>query len=408
MSGITPNIVQSGGADGTVIMSTFGSPGTYTFAGIRFTLGMHGVFASGAESARMFSSTDGGATFPLALDTAHEPTNTVRGLGAGTFWAPGERFVYLVWGDDTGHLSFNSFDLQSKVWGTPVTGGPACTSGQLQRFSLNRRSDGSWAIAFPGSNGGFAVWFIATLTGAAWSAAQQISDIAGQNANPSGTVLDASDRLHTIFEMGNDGSIRYRNWKAGVFGGASVALSIPHNFPTAGLHGLYVSATDEVVFPLIDGFGDAYVLRGSPSAAPVFTTDMIVTGNTNILNQNEVPVMAQRGTTLYFAWINLIGAGGTADLGLMYATQTVGGGVWSAPQFWWNWAANPPNPDPGLDNPESFLYFDPQPDGSIDAGVGLAVGTPLDGFCGGLYYLAGPAVFQPGCRRLGLGYGANP
>lgn len=401
----TPYIVDLTVSNGGIIMG--GPRGSYSYGSNRFTTGIHITNISDpsvAQQVDVYVSSDGGVTWSIC-DPTNSPITTGGvstisiGLDAvGIYWKPGERFVYFVYAqvsvnNSVGPLAFVSFDLQLQVWGTPVS---STINGVLDTFAtvLNRLSDNStFIVAFTigsgvlGHNSPYHA-YVVTYNGT-WGVPLQVDDSGGSGGDIESTVLDSSDRLHVLYTNNNSfGQLKYRRWSTGTLSSSSV-VSLPGISWIFNNCGVYVPSTDQLLFPFANAAGGGgstglFTLKGSPSSGPTFSTEEVVAG----VYVAPVLELSLDGMTIYFVYPNEGDGISTSTVGISYLTQAAGSGTWVDQGFFWNWGANPPQPNPGADDIEGLLYFNVQGDGSISASIGTQSSGPIFNWCGALYYLA--------------------
>src|ERR1043166_3823809 len=184
-----------------------------------------------------------------------------------------------------------TFDMASDSFGTVITGGPTSWVGVAIGnviFKLFRLSNGDQILIYPKPvtpGGSDTKLYWAQCTAGVWTSVDNLLTDTGVSSIPytlDNCFVDSNDRIH-IFGVAHRGSgifdTFYTNLKAGV----QSAVQIFYTPPGAGSAyvsrigpGVYYPSDDSIEVPLAESVlaADAYtrisLLRGAPSAAPVF------------------------------------------------------------------------------------------------------------------------------------------
>lgn len=307
-------------------------------------------------------------------DAANAPQLSTDGSGFGV--ARSGSTVYIAYPNhaDKG-LSVITFDMVTKQYGVAVNNADntaivvaACAVLANGDLLIQTQPNGTSSVSF-------------TVLSAGVFSAYQVLKVNGTV----GTFAVNGNVAHVWYgDALSPPHIRYRSYSGGV-------LSAEADTGALGLVGANIffgpasySSADELLVPFSQqaNAGPLALLRGSPSAAPVWTNSVLVnTPATGTFGYLQVPAITEDASgNLYYAWRLDDAVSGTATVSqVLYMTQTGGAGAWSASSVYYDFYANPPtnstvyvftgvNPlDPPTPAADNFVIYEDQ--GGLASGV---------------------------------------
>jgi len=384
----TPFVIENNVTDVAQPLGQFAGPfkrGADWFAGINDV-----TVAGLVQKLGVFKSTDNGLTW-AAQDQGSEQS----GIAKADICRVSDdvlRFAYNTGGTNDNRLI--DFNMSTGVYGSPITGGDFPLSGAgLTPLLLVPLSNGHTVTVYERNSGGNPDIYVQEYDGATWGSRVVVKLHTGSGGTLVTPILlsitvDVNDVVHILRQdqhAGGHSYIIYNQYVGGVVSG-DVAV-----FDYAGLggsfgKGIYVPATDELIWPYI-GVGApkfSSVIR-TTAAGGVFTLEGITDGgDTPVLPRI---VASPDGTIQRF--LCFVNDPTPVDHGQMIYFSYSGGGVWDpTPNLLWDEYLNPPTPPQSLFDedfsPFSVNMYDNS--GSMAVILGLFQDLPSP-FCAIQYFL---------------------
>jgi hypothetical protein len=299
------------------------------------------------------------------------------GAGASYFGPVGGKMYVAFMHPSSVQLNFVDFTFAGATWGTPVTGGPFFNSPNQPNPQIFRKSGGDFVFTYyDGTN-----TKVVEYTGS-WGSPITV----GSSEVLRSSVIDTNDIVHIQTYKSGTG-FKYYSFAAGSLSAGVTSLATSTSQNRMG-PATYDAGADELIVPYINVVGPVQklgLLRGTPSAAPVWTND--VAGDSGsfdtfvfpkyfkILGEDYAFVMDSTGT-------------GTFHIELVYYKKTAG--VWGSQQVFWDELANPGVPPQDVINDVSLWSAQLLTDGTT---LGCTIGLlPLGSavLCAQQYALIGP------------------
>ena len=239
------------------------------------------------------------------------------------------------------------FNTATDTWGSAVTGGPTdpifgIGNGQHLLHAILSNGDRvvCWETGIGGGNDSLKV----ALYNGAWQAPITIETSAGGNRiELFGLQVDSSDRVHILRKKTATGQLIYCQFVAGALGADTIIAGSWNN--VFANYGLYITASDEIVFPLKGTIGLNFInlLRGTPSSAPVFTIDPITEPT---LLCRRISIAIRPDESVLYAVLYLVDPSPFDHETIQWYSQAQPGpGGWDAiPTLMWDELTDPPTP----------------------------------------------------------------
>jgi hypothetical protein len=321
-----------------------------------------------AQSFSFYKTTNAGKNWARVVSKTYNSGLDVFYPGSGTL-------VYCAFcntplplpANPTDDVKLVTFDMATETFGSVITGGPTAWFGIVLGdaiFKLFRLTTGDLILIYmqPTTLGGSDTkLYWAQSSGGVWTSVDNLLNDSGTSNIGTGAYLidncfiDPHDRIHIFGVAGKSGGYPdwfYTNLKSGVQSAVQVIYTSPTfaSYPTRVSPGVYYSADDsfEVGFAESVVDGDAFtrisLLRGAPSAAPVFDPLVAVSPTlTYPLSYGSPKLLTNVAKTVrYMLWPRGVtggrpvidysaNSGGGWDTPVTYYGQTVSMGVPAPP-----------------------------------------------------------------------------
>lgn len=294
----------------------------------------------------VYKSTDGGITW-ITQDRAG--TQVINGMNA--FWQPGMTKILICYVDFTsGELCFVYYDTTTDTYEAPVTGSGvtpvnSILGGNLVMLPVTL-STGEVVIIYAATGvPAFQLYFISYASGT-WSAATLIDSTGDGQLN--GFTLDSHDRFHFIRTNRATVQLIYNAIVGGALTGdqqiGSGNGTVTQLIPGAGI---YDPVLDRISMPLrtpAPGSGSFYLVRGSPSAAPVLSIETVASTSEvvgwNIIDGPNYQIVG--GVERFIVNSSYLGGTYGEYIRILYWNKV--GSAWLGPHVGWDSNANPTVP----------------------------------------------------------------
>ncbi len=360
---------------------------------------------SGTSKLGVFESTDGGVTWSSPLDSSNAPTYQFAFCyysGSGNTL----RFAYSPHAN--GNLSIVTFDISTRLWGTPNTGGPSVhidatggvnTSGQWQPLIMTCLSSGDSVIEYQEEPASTTSIHVVQVTAGVWGTPSLVQSVSSANGmRILNHALDASDRVHMMRVLSvSSNTVIYENiWDAGVLGADRNVFQHAGNQPQGLVFGpgRYLSGTDTILFPtlaFVGGFspsGDVFTaFRGTPSNAPVYAGETINADHFDSEFLGWPRLAFGSESDIFYCWGNTI----SGPTGQLYYSRQQDGVTWQPEVVIWDEATDPLTPPSPVPAETSIFGVTAKMSGSTTLGLGLLSGffqnVTSGAICAVQYYL---------------------
>ncbi len=359
---------------------------------------------SGASKLGVFESTDGGVTWSSPLDVANAPGYQF----AFCYYSGSGNTLRFAYSTGSGfNLCIVTFDISTRTWGTPNTGGPAVTivatggvntSGQWQPLIMTCLSSGDSVIEYQEEPSNITLKAV-QVTAGVWGTPSLIQSAAGASGmRLLNHALDGSDRVHMmrVLSVGANTVVYENIWDGGVLGADRNVFQHAGNQPQGLVFGpgRYLSGTDTILFPaltFIGGFspsGDVFTaFRGTPSNAPTYAGETINGDHFDSEFLGWPRLAFGVDTDVFYAWGNTI----SGPTGQLYYSRQQDGVTWQPEVVIWDEATDPLTPPSPVPAETSIFGITAKMSGSTTIGLGLLSGffqnVPSGAICAVQYYL---------------------
>ncbi len=389
----TPYLIESTTTNIGQPLSQFQGPfkrGADWYAALNdFTIAPFGTKLVGVSK-----SLDDGVTWSMQ-DQVHEPV-----YGGNCSTADGGTKLSFAFNHFTPtDIRLVLFDTTTDTWGSVTTGGPTDPIfglGAGEHLLHAILSNGDRVVCWETGTGGGNNSLKVILYNGAWQSPITIQSSSGGNRiELFGLLVDSSDRVHILRKSTATNQLIYCQFVAGALSSdttlAGTWTSILSNY------GLYLTSSDEIIFPLKGTIGSAFVnlLRGSPSASPVFTVQPVVDPT---LVCDSVQIAVRPDESVLYVVTYLVDPTPFDHATIQWYSQTQPSGAWDvSPTLLWDEVTDPPTPPQTIFNdnaPISVIVTDSPLVMALTTGY-FGEDQLSDDFCAIQIFIQGPLATPP-------------
>ena len=378
-----PHIIEADTVNQRIaLVGVYSNVGSIYWNGNRYLPAIEYDVVSNTTHLMMFKSTDNGDTWN-PVDRAGAQAATVGytyyphypqipGATIYCFYANGN-FPRLI-----------HFDLTTETWGSPSA--DAISQSQSNpSMAMTVLSDGTEVIIYVVLVAGQRQYQIKTYSGGVFSAPVVVDTFSALFTLPA-LAVDSNDRVFIAYGGTAPSATKVAVFAGGVITGTSTiaASEIPCG------PGIYIPSIDSIWFPSQTDPASGRsvgVIKGTPTSAPVWTTENPGAVNPTLYNLKIPGLAIQDDNHIFIVWNAVINAG-TGEHQIQYM-EKVSLGAWGSVQVIWDTTATPlvpPSAFPGDEELEIQVGFSHN---TLDMTVALFQEFPIiGGFCGTVYYLS--------------------
>ncbi len=288
-------------------------------------------------------STDDGVTWAMQ-DQANEPT-----FGGNCSIADGGTRISSAFNHfGPTEIRLALFDTGTDTWGSVVTGGPTDPifgSGAGQHLLHAILSNGDRVVCWETGIGGGNNRIKVALYNGAWQTPIIIQSSTGGNPVELFSLLvDSSDRVHILRNNTGTNQLIYCQFVAGALGGDTIIAGTWASIVSS--YGLYLTSSDEIIFPMRGTFSGSFVniLRGSPAAAPSFTVESVAADPLSETCR-IVRIAVRPDESVLYTVVYLVDPVPFDHATILWYSQTQPSGSWdTVPTLFWDELTDPPTP----------------------------------------------------------------